>query len=151
VVEVVFSSPLKKDPLTPAPDPDSSIRNGTSTPLTMMVASQRPLRACARAGAGTVTSARSATTNRIDDLVLMQKLPETQKSPGGVCLPGLHAAGPCASPSLLTRASPLRSQRRAGRRGLRPDNTSSGDSGSRSCLHIYRREAPGSQIPPPPG
>src|SRR6185436_5685513 len=80
VVEVVFSSPLKKDPLTPAPDPDSSIRNGTSTPLTMMVASQRPLRACARAGAGTVTSARSATTNRIDDLVLMQKLPETQKA-----------------------------------------------------------------------
>src|SRR3954464_6511376 len=62
-VEVSFSSPLKNDPLTVDPVPALSKRKGTSTSLTMTLASHRPLTDCASARAGSEASAASATTN----------------------------------------------------------------------------------------
>src|SRR5712691_5205061 len=53
LVDVTFSSPLKNAPLTAAPSPAISNRNGISTLLTTTVASQRPARVvCAAAADG---------------------------------------------------------------------------------------------------
>src|SRR5262249_12708805 len=60
-----------------------------------------------------------------------------QKDPGALCgsFPGLL-------PAVLDRARtptrPILTRRETGRRTLRPDNTSSGNSGRCSCLHCYR-------------
>jgi hypothetical protein len=54
LVDVVLSSPLKKDPFTFEPEPDNSNRNGISSAplLTTTVASHRPLTGCAAACCG---------------------------------------------------------------------------------------------------
>ena len=54
LVDVVLSSPLKNDPFTFEPEPDSSKRNGISRAplLTRTVASHRPLTGCAPARDG---------------------------------------------------------------------------------------------------
>src|SRR5262245_63318620 len=52
LVDVTLSSPLKNDPLTAAPSPAISNRNGISSWLTTTVASHRPATDCAAAGDG---------------------------------------------------------------------------------------------------
>src|SRR5476649_1681648 len=81
VVDVTFSSPLKKDPLTAEPEPAISNRNGiSSAPLfTVTVASHRPASGCAPARDGNVTSATTAASDKTDSLVFMATTPETQK------------------------------------------------------------------------
>jgi hypothetical protein len=85
VVEVSFSSPLKNEPLTAAPPPASSNRNGTSAPLTITVASQRPAIGCsaARAGAERIATKADISTKQFCFIRLLKT-----KEPGRLCASG---------------------------------------------------------------
>src|SRR3954470_16327546 len=90
LVDVVFSSPLKNEPLTLAPEPDSSNRNGISRAplLTRTVASHRPLSDCAPAVGGNPISAR-ITTTRAPSFVDISNSPRRKKARQVVNLSGL--------------------------------------------------------------
>ena len=65
LVDVTRSSPLKNEPFSAFPFPENSMRNGTSTLLTVTTASQRPVTDCAPAGAMGPSSALTRTMSGI--------------------------------------------------------------------------------------
>ena len=93
VVDVTFSSPLKNEPLTRRPDPENSIRNGTSdcrstTTVGVPEAGER-LRAGAATGARRCRGARRRaapiTSFSFKDSLTTQKGPGSGEPPGPAC------------------------------------------------------------------
>src|SRR4051794_16090256 len=143
LVEVVLSSPLKNEPLTVVPDPEISKRNGISRAplLTSTVASHSPATGGVGAAArdGTASSARRAAT-RAGTLLVMDSPEKTKARKDETFRACSRAERDVPAVYVIIGARVPRTQLRAGRRRLRPSNTSIRNSETRSCLHLYRLE-----------
>src|SRR4051812_33600563 len=143
LVDVVLSSPLKNEPFTAVPDPEISKRNGISRAplLTSTVASHNPATGAVGAAArdGTASSARRAAT-RAGTLVVMDSPEKTKARKDETFRACSRAERVVPAVYVIIGARVPRTQLRAGRRRLRPSNTSIRNSATRSCLHLYLRE-----------